>query len=193
MRLYLAAMLASISIAASSHAAPKGTVEDVQSCAGYTIRTYRDLNSGDGSIEIAHGAEVAYERSGFSFRIGVRPNFPKSLPALIGQDLTASGAPHVVIYEWTGGAHCCIIAHVVRLGRTIAEIATINGKHSDPEFRPTKPGKAWEVYVRDWTFAYWPHSFAIACARGDSTLEWEQLRGGACAHAETSTSTTRTD
>ena len=178
MRLFLAMMLAAVGGTGSSSAAAGGVPEDVKSCAGNTIRTYgRDWDRGspDRRVEITHGMEVAYERTGFSFLIGVRPNFPDSPPALIGQDLTASGAPHVVIYEWTGGAHCCIVAHVIRLGKTLQEIATIDGEHSDPEFRAAQPGQPWEVWVRDWTFAYWPASFASSPAP-EVILRWDGRR-----------------
>lgn len=146
---------------------PVGVIQDVKFCDAYTIRTYRDYRDhlGDapsGSVEILRKDKRVYELSGFAFYIGVRPNHPEALPKLVGQDLTASGEPHVVVYEWTGGAHGTFSAHVFRLGIECREIAVIDGGDIEPEFVESKPNEAWNLLIWDSAFAYWPQSYAAS-------------------------------
>ena len=162
--LFFVSLLVGVPLA---QADPVGVIQDVKFCGAYTIRTYRDYRDhlGDapsGSVEILHRDKRVYEPCGFAFFIGIRPDYPDVRPSHVSQDLTASGAPHVVIYEWTGGAHGNHIVHVFRLGRECQEIAVINGECWEPEFIEKKPNEAWEVRTRDSAFTYWPQSYATS-------------------------------
>ncbi len=153
-------------------AAPVGQLQEVRFCDGYTIRTYRDAITGEGSFEILHGKEQAFEKAGFDFQIGRRFESDNPEPVLIGQDLTNSGSPHVVIYEWTGGLHSSYIARVFRLGEKCEFLAEINGIHTEPVFRTDGENRPWIVHLRDWAFQYWPHSFATSHAP-EVMLTWQ--------------------
>ncbi len=138
-------------------------IDQVRVCGAYTLETYRTLEDhrNDGRIVIRRGKEIVYEKNSYAFSIG-RPLYSDELPELIGQDLTASGHPHVVICEWTGGAHGAHIVHVLRLGAECTELATINGLSTQPEFVERTRGEPWEIQLNDPAFEYWPYSFAAS-------------------------------
>lgn len=173
---FLPRLLFVICLASALSAAPIGQPEEVKFCDAYTIRTYRDGVTGEGSFEILRGKAVVYEKAGFCFYIGRRPQSSNTDPLLIGQDLTKTGAPHVVVYEWTGGAHCCYIARVFRLGEKCELLAEVDGVHTNPVFRPDGENRPWLVSLRDWgSLDYWPQGFAAAHAP-EVLLEWRQTR-----------------
>jgi hypothetical protein len=165
------ALLLSLLVAfgALGRADPVGQLEDSKSCSGgYVIRAYRDQETGSGSFEILHRNLRLYERRGEWFSIGrVEPNDL----FLVGPDFTACGKPHAVVFEYTGGNHCCTSAYVFLLGDEPRLLATIEGRHSTPVFRKTAFGQPWEIVMRDWSYAYWPSSFATSPAP-EVILRW---------------------
>lgn len=132
----------------------------------WTLRTTRDRDGAGGAFEALHLGQVVLRQTGHAFVLGRQPQeLDNSARPLLGPDLTRSGAPHAVFYEWSGGAHCCFTAYVVRLGQFPKILATIPGEHSAPRFvPPDDPEDAWTVEVRDWAFEYWPTSFAASPA-----------------------------
>ena len=76
-------------------------------------------------------------------------------------DLTGNKLPNLIIYEYSGGAHCCYTARVLELyGMNCSLIATIEGEHSEPLFKDVDGDSIPEIIVNDWTFEYFPDSFA---------------------------------
>jgi hypothetical protein len=144
---------------------PKGNLTDETRVHGFTVRTYRS-DAGEGSFAVLRDGKRAYEREGWSFFIGGRPgNIDKAMrmpPP--GIDITGNGRPNLVIYEWTGGVHCCFVAHVLELGSPVRMLTEIDGRHSTPTFVDLDGDSLPEVVLRDWAFEYWPGSFATSPA-----------------------------
>jgi hypothetical protein len=160
-----------MALTALSHAQPVGELQDSQSCSGgFVIRSYRDQVTGAGSFEILRDERLLYERHGQLFTIGSDGETGKK-SLLVGPDLTTSGYPHVVVFENTLGSHCCITAYVFELRNEAKLLATVSGEHAPPVFRQTAPGEPWEIYISDWTYAYWPSSFATSPAP-EVILRW---------------------
>lgn len=132
----------------------------------YIVRTYLDTEHDGGSWEIlADGCRVL---AGEGWRFGIGRMWEESVDedpeTLIGRDINGDGVPEVVLYEWTGGAHCCFVARVISLGQKCCILAEIEGQHSVPEFLDCDGDGLMEVVVHDWTFAYWPDCFATSPA-----------------------------
>jgi hypothetical protein len=115
-------------------------------------------------IQVLRGNAVLYSRQGYKFTIGNglegdrSPSSPTISP---GTDITGLGKPNVLVDEWTGGGHCCLIFHVLELGDSVREVASVNAQHStDSYFADLDHDGVFEVLTRDWTFAYWHTSFA---------------------------------
>ncbi len=99
------------------------------------------------------------------FQIGTMPDVVEhDFRRWLGKDITGLGKPDLILYEWTGGAHCDYIAYVIELGSPCRLLAAINGQHGVPCFRDMDGDGMPEVIIRDWTYAYWPVCFATAPA-----------------------------
>jgi len=74
----------------------------------------------------------------------------------IGKDITGDGEPNLVVYEYTGGAHCCHIYHVFQLGENLRFIGTLNGESDEGlSFYDDNEDGIPEFWTCDSTFEYW--------------------------------------
>ena len=148
----------------------------------YQIRTFR-TGEGDGWAEITKAGRLVYRREGWSFKIGTMSDWVKQdCRQWEGKDLTGSGKPAVILYEWTGGAYGLYDAIVVELDTPVAglitpckEIAEIHGTYSVPRFLDLDGDGRPEIIIEDWMYSYWPNGF------GDSPapkviLKWRNGR-----------------
>jgi hypothetical protein len=129
--------------------------------AGITVRTYYSEEH-DESFEIWRGKKRLYQGMCYRCYIGGKPedeNEAMRMPPP-GQDITGDGKPNLVVYEWTGGAHCCYIAYVFELGDRVKLLAEVDGKHGMPSFADLDGDSILEIIIEDWSFEYWPYSFA---------------------------------
>lgn len=137
---------------------PRGELWEEQTFGVYTIRTYY---TNEGSFEILKANRRVFGQHGRRFSIGGFSAGPRKLPSfLIGHDVTGDGNPNVAICEWTGGAHCCFNVFLFEIGDRFRHVATIYGKDSIPRFDDIDGDSVSEVIIHDWTYAYWPQSFA---------------------------------
>jgi hypothetical protein len=143
-----------------------GDVTDEVTIGRYVVRTYRDAGHDGGSWEILADGRRVLAGEGWCFGIGRMWDdaSDEDPERLVGRDINGDGAPEVVLYEWTGGAHCCFVARVVWLGPRCRVLAEIEGRHSVPRFLDCDGDGVMEVVVHDWTFAYWPECFATSPA-----------------------------
>jgi hypothetical protein len=82
-------------------------------------------------------------------------------PIGLGDDIDGDGMGNLLVYEFTGGAHCCGLTHLIELAPDGARLAvTFEGAHSDVHFTDLDGDGVLEVLLDDWTFAYWGTSFA---------------------------------
>lgn len=75
-------------------------------------------------------------------------------------DVTGDGVPEAIVFEWSGGAHCCFTLHICQFAPQF-HMQRIELKHSDRGiFVQADDDPALEIRMHDWTFAYWNCSFA---------------------------------
>ncbi len=141
---------------------PTGRLKDRQRFRDYEVLLYQP-RLGDGSFEVRRGGRRIYARisEGGKFLIGelFESDTPKERIA-IGKDITGRGVPNLVVVEWTGGAHCCFSAHVFELGEDFRKIASLEAGHGKLDFQDLDGDGSLEAITHDWSFAYWPRSFA---------------------------------
>jgi len=135
---------------------------DEQQFGLYTVRTERALN-GDGTLEILKSGQTIYTQHGGKFQIGDRGVMCNDSEfELISGDLTGNGKANLVIYEWSGGAHCCYTMFLFEFDEDVKKIAEIDGEDSVPEFTDIDGDFVPELSFHDMTYAYWPESFAYS-------------------------------
>jgi len=151
----------------------RGELTDECTFGIYTIRTYR-TRYGDGSLEILKSGQTIYDQHGWVFEIGDRGSMCHSLEFnLIGGDLTGNGKANVVIYEWSGGAHCCYTMFLFQIDGVVKQIAEIDGEDSVPNFADMDGDSVPELLLHDMSYSYWPGSFADSpCPR--VILRWSK-------------------
>ncbi|HLO76107.1 MAG TPA: hypothetical protein VK196_06600 [Magnetospirillum sp.] len=128
------------------------------------------------------GTRVTIERNGEDERLTVRRDGTApvvldehrfSPRAPVGQNVTGDGQPQLVVTGWSGGAHCCHTVHIIDLGEQPRLIQSIDAGHSDLDlFAQLDDDAALEIALPDWTYAYWPGSFALSPVP-HVVLEWD--------------------
>ncbi|MFA6174196.1 MAG: hypothetical protein WC701_11015 [Kiritimatiellales bacterium] len=112
-------------------------------------------------VEIFKGKALVYAMDSHRFDFGNRFNDEKKENATpIGMDITGDGQPNLVIAEYTGGAHCCLLFHIFEIGNTFRHIQTLDLEDSDSDFKNLDNDPALELPTEDWTFEYWHTCFA---------------------------------
>ena len=90
----------------------------------YVVKTVRYSKwAGDypGCFEILKGGKRVYFDSGIYFSIGKPYGLKQSNGNIsMGSDITADGTPNLVLWEWTGGAHCCYLYHLIDIEKASA-------------------------------------------------------------------------
>jgi hypothetical protein len=140
---------------------PPGQPKDTQRFDQYEMLTYRteDLEP---SVEVKKRGRRIYARmcEGGKFLIAQlnESGTPRGRIA-IGKDITGRGIPNLVLFEWSGGAHCCYTAHVFEIGQRFRKIAALNAQNGPLDFEDLDGDGVLEFVFKDWTFAYWRTSF----------------------------------
>ncbi len=124
----------------------------------YHITSSRTYPAG-GTFTIEKNEKNVFTQDGHVFYIGGDKILGTS-KIVPGTDITGDGKPNLLFYEWSGGAHCCYDATVMELSEPIKKIAVIKGHHSSPVFKDLDGDNVYEIILRDWTYEYWPQSFA---------------------------------
>lgn len=80
-------------------------------------------------------------------------------------DLNIDGHPDWIVFEWSGGAHCCRTIHVISFIPEPILLASLD--LADSWIQPVEDMDGdgyFEVKAHDWTFAYWNAPFALSPA-----------------------------
>jgi hypothetical protein len=147
-------------------------LEDEQKFQSYTVRIYRGGDAADDAFDgclriLKDGRVIFAKNTDTKFAIGDDINkgsddrllHPPSIP--VGTDITGLGKPDLIVSEWTGGAHCCFIFHVIELDEPIREIASIDAEDADyAHFEDVDRDGVYEFLGWDLAFKYWRTSFA---------------------------------
>jgi hypothetical protein len=132
----------------------------------YTVRVLVRQEEGLSRLEIdRHGRRLA-EIESAHFYVGALPGETRggferdlTLPRP-GTDVTGEGDPNLVVYEHSGGTHCCYRVHLFAVGEQFRRIDSIYGGDSAPRFLDVDDDGKLEVQAHDWTFEDWGPSFA---------------------------------
>lgn len=147
-------------------AAPAVAIGDVAAAppksADVVIGEYRAiLESSDSDVFRLYKSGVLVRQIDDFARLGLGETLEQgSEPLVPGSDVNADGIPDLVVFGWSGGAHCCFVAWVFSLGDEFAILAEIVGEHTEVRVTQADDDPALEFAVRDWTCAYWPSGFA---------------------------------
>ncbi|HQQ63175.1 MAG TPA: hypothetical protein PLF22_06335 [Pseudomonadales bacterium] len=154
--------LACIAMSVSNaHADDNMSLKSEKRFRDYVVRVYdaNDLNSAanNSCVEISQQAKKIFSKCGNQFAIGSLYTDENN----IGTNITGNGIPNLVISEYTGGAHCCLILHVFEIGEKFSPVQSMDLQNStDAYFSNLDRDPALELAINDWSFAYWKTSFA---------------------------------
>jgi hypothetical protein len=116
-------------------------------------------------LQVMRSGRVVFRRTSDSrdgYTLGQAANKEWKVPAIVdGTDVTGRGHPDEIVSYWTGGAHCCLLHYVFELEPTFRMLATLAAEDDDMSHFAQLDGDGRYYYLSaDWTFAYWPSSFA---------------------------------
>jgi len=169
---------------------PGWAMKEVASFDGFSVQV-RDTDGFDDAIAIYRNGRLLYAREGGHFflprtgsPVGDEDASGVAGPAA-GADIDGNGIPDLLVYWFSGGAHCCFEVWHIECGRELRLRARINGWHSEPEYRDLDGDGRCEVVMRDWSFAYWNECFATNSAPevilrmrdGRYELAWDLVNG----------------
>jgi hypothetical protein len=110
-----------------------------------------------------HSGEMSYEES-------LKPN-------RIGADVLRLGAPTVVVWGFSLGAHCCFDLTILTFGPTFRAMPTLHLYDEESvDFRAAPARTALVMSASDLTFAYWRAPFADSSAPS-VTLSYSEAAG----------------
>lgn len=134
---------------------------------GFAFATYRNDQSGLACFQVVRNGKVIFRRTNNNdgdYLIGQHPSpdLDWNVPDIPdGTDITGLNHPDLVVYSYTGGAHCCLLAWVFELAPQFRILATLDAEDSWPAyFADLDHSGHYYFKSEDWTFAYWPQSFA---------------------------------
>ncbi len=127
----------------------------------YRVKIYRDLDLGTyGVVRIFHKDKLVFEEQGHKYYLNWEGRDSK-VPEL-GRDITGDGKPNLVVFHWSGGAHCCYDVYIFSIGDKFRFVDKIEGEHGFVGFKDLDGDGALEFTGYDWAFAYWNESFAAS-------------------------------
>jgi hypothetical protein len=101
---------------------------------GLTFASYRNGETGLACFQVTQRGKIIFRRTGNNadrYLIGQHPSRDPDddwkVPYIPdGTDITGLGYPDLVVYHYTGGAHCCLLAWVFQLRPAFRLLATID-------------------------------------------------------------------
>src|ERR1700739_269113 len=133
----------------------------------FVFKAYSNTQTSADCLLVLRHNRVIYRQAheyGGRYILGQHPNHGDDWnvpPIKNGTDITGNGHPDMIVSYYTGGAHCCLSTDVFELEPTFKLLATLNAKDSWPAyFADLHHNHHYFWIARDWTFAYWPSSFA---------------------------------
>lgn len=154
--------------------APRRTLVDEHVFGDYRVRLYDVWEDPAAteframSFEILRGDQRVFSDEGWRLRVCGTNATPDSeaadagLPP-IGTDITGDGQPDLVIYDYSGGAHCCSSFYLFEIGAAFRHIQTLDAAHSEGiTFVNLDADPALEIAMLDWSYAYRWSCFACS-------------------------------
>jgi hypothetical protein len=143
---------------------PFGQLQHEQKYKDYTIRIYwSETSESDdyGCYEILKSGKQVYFQKGFKFEVGNPGNGDITNKLIeMGRSITSEKQPNLVVWQWTGGAHCCYAFDIFQIGDTFKLIDHLETGHGiDSDFKDLRGDGNLELVTYDWAFAYWHTTF----------------------------------
>jgi hypothetical protein len=140
-------------------------------------------NDDGACLQVVRSGRVIFRRTSDSrdgYTLGQPANKECKVPAIVdGTDITGRGHPDMIVAYWTGGAHCCLLHYVFELESTFRLLATLDAEDDDMAHFAQLDGDNRDYYLAaDWTFAYWPGSFAGSPSHSVVLRYEDDHRGG---------------
>jgi len=107
-----------------------------------------------GRLEVYDGDHIVHAADGYKFKIadaGFDPRFTGYNPGIA---ITPSGYPSMIIYHWSGGAHCCYDFHILELGPEFRVLDVIEALDSVIGFEDLDGDAIPEISLSDFSMAY---------------------------------------
>jgi hypothetical protein len=100
----------------------------------YKIYISQSYETGLGKLVIMQGARKVFESKAIDDHYSFGTNFDNNYATndkYSGRDITGNGIPNLVVYNWTGGAHCCNFLYVFELGKKFKHLTTVSAGSSN--------------------------------------------------------------
>ncbi len=150
------------------------TIKQSASFKAYKATIYKTLYSQpdeipepcDEVLEITKNNNLVFREEGCDYYIGHHPerdehgeiidSINNSEIVAMGKDVTGAGVPNLVIYTYSGGAHCCSSFYVFEIGETFNKLAEIDAKFGELSHFEKRPGEKSLVFLTgDDVFSEW--------------------------------------
>lgn len=130
----------------------------------FVFKSYESEDDGS-CLQVIRDGKVIFRRTNNSrdgYTLGQPADKEWKVPAIAnGTDITGRGHPDMIVSLFTGGAHCCTFHYVFELEPEFKLLATLDAKDTDTAyFADLDRNQRYYYLAEDWTFAYWPGSFA---------------------------------
>jgi hypothetical protein len=115
-------------------------------------------------VALYHHDTLAYARKGWFFTTDPKPkedddtSYTVTGPAP-GKDIDGDGLPDLLLYEFSGGAHCCYTVWHIECGPSPRLRGVLSTQDSEPVYRDPKGDGRFEVRLEDMSYAYWNAPF----------------------------------
>lgn len=133
----------------------------------FVFASYRNKDEGTACLQVFRSGKVVFRSTNDDdgdYFVGQHPNGSRNwdVPSIAnGTDITGRGHPDMIVSQYTGGAHCCLLTYVFELEPVFKLLTTLNAEDSWPAyFADIGRSHHYYYFANDWTFAYWPSSFA---------------------------------
>jgi hypothetical protein len=137
-------------------------------------------------LTVEQGGRTIYTLRNAVFWLNPAGFFPRSgemsyedglKPYRIGADVLALGAPSVVVWGFSLGAHCCFDLTILTFGPTFRALPTLHLYDEESvDFRPAPGRTALVLSAIDFTMAYWRAPFSDSSA-APVTLSYNEATG----------------
>lgn len=99
----------------------------------YKVFLSQEFESGMAKIIVKKGKDKIFEEAeiGNHYYFGHNYDDPD---VYSGRDITGNGIPNLLVFNWTGGAHCCHFLHIFELGKNFKKLITIDAGSSPIRF-----------------------------------------------------------
>ena len=130
----------------------------------YRAYVWRGKKFNDNGFALYHHGTLSDVRSGRFYMTAPEPDDDDDLTTVKGPapgaDIDGNGIPDLLLYEFSGGAHCCWTTMHIECGERPLLRAEIHTWHSQPVFADLDGDGRAEVRFADTSYAYWHECFA---------------------------------